>query len=307
MKKLDIESLAGRLYDTYCLSVGGLAFNGDPLPKWDAFREDPAKRKQSEAWIHSAAEAMRISHAENCVPGLWMCPTCNFRMHKRIIGRHDVGVDTSAHTDPCPNDGDAMLPVTWEDYSQGQELLLAQKQEEINALRKQKSHPRITREFHEFIKEYIDGYEMRDQDHGDYTPNANEKAVAEDAIHGLLDDDEFLSFVIQFRIGPSIEAGINAIVAERTKQFNVKGWTAEHDDAHIFGALARAATCYVETAAVQSERSLTELPACYIHKNWPWERDSWKVSNDPVRNLEKAGALIAAEIDRLKRKETTGS
>ncbi len=36
---------------------------------------------------------------------------------------------------------------------------------------------------------------------------------------------------------------------------------------------------------------------------WPedWEAEAWKPSADPVRNLVKAGALIAAEIDRLQR------
>jgi hypothetical protein len=35
--------------------------------------------------------------------------------------------------------------------------------------------------------------------------------------------------------------------------------------------------------------------------DWPWDASWWKPSNDPVRNLVKAGALIAAEIDRLQR------
>ena len=34
-------------------------------------------------------------------------------------------------------------------------------------------------------------------------------------------------------------------------------------------------------------------------RGWPWEPADWKPDNDPVRNLVKAGALIAAEIDRL--------
>jgi hypothetical protein len=34
---------------------------------------------------------------------------------------------------------------------------------------------------------------------------------------------------------------------------------------------------------------------------WPWHPDWWKPSRDPVQNLVKAGALIAAEIDRLQR------
>ena len=33
--------------------------------------------------------------------------------------------------------------------------------------------------------------------------------------------------------------------------------------------------------------------------DWPWAKKWWKPSDDPVRNLVKAGALIAAEIDRL--------
>lgn len=31
----------------------------------------------------------------------------------------------------------------------------------------------------------------------------------------------------------------------------------------------------------------------------PWDAEWWKPSADPIRNLEKAGALLAAGIDRL--------
>ncbi len=43
-----------------------------------------------------------------------------------------------------------------------------------------------------------------------------------------------------------------------------------------------------------------KLPSGY---QWPedWEAEVWKPSADPVHNLVKAGALIAAEIDRLQR------
>lgn len=34
---------------------------------------------------------------------------------------------------------------------------------------------------------------------------------------------------------------------------------------------------------------------------WPWDENWWKPSLDPIRNLVKAGALLAAEIDRLQR------
>lgn len=57
-----LEDFAGKLYEAYCAEVGGKAFNGDPLPAWPAFRADPAKRKQSDAWVavaHTAALFLR--------------------------------------------------------------------------------------------------------------------------------------------------------------------------------------------------------------------------------------------------------
>lgn len=56
----DIERIAGNLYEEYCKQVGGKAFNGDPLPGWEAFRADPAKQKQSDAWVAVAHKAFDI-------------------------------------------------------------------------------------------------------------------------------------------------------------------------------------------------------------------------------------------------------
>ena len=52
------EELAGILYEEYCKAVGGKAFNGDPLPNWVTFRNDPNKQKQSDAWIAVAEVAI---------------------------------------------------------------------------------------------------------------------------------------------------------------------------------------------------------------------------------------------------------
>lgn len=52
------EELAGLIYSIYCEEVGGKAFNGDPLPDWKTFSADPAKEKQSKAWIKAAAVAL---------------------------------------------------------------------------------------------------------------------------------------------------------------------------------------------------------------------------------------------------------
>lgn len=54
----DVEAIAGRLYSVYCEAVGGKAFNGDPLPKWEEFRADPSKQKQSDAWVKVADAAL---------------------------------------------------------------------------------------------------------------------------------------------------------------------------------------------------------------------------------------------------------
>lgn len=38
-----------------------------------------------------------------------------------------------------------------------------------------------------------------------------------------------------------------------------------------------------------------------LNAPWPWDADAWKPTQDPIRQLVKAGALIAAEIDRRQR------
>ena len=103
--------------------------------------------------------------------------------------------------------------------------------------------------------------------------------------------------------------GAERIAAERQRQIEVEGWSPEHDAEHPFGDLTMAAVCYALHA--RYERQTDEIPS---EGWWPWSRtviaydfmrqslfDGWKPSPDPIRNLEKAGALIAAEIDRLVR------
>lgn len=90
-----------------------------------------------------------------------------------------------------------------------------------------------------------------------------------------------------------MKTGIELIATERKRQISKEGWTASHDDTHEYGELAIAATCY----AINGQGSESLLPPC----DWPWEKKWWKPSPDQIRNLVKAGALIAAEIDRLQR------
>ncbi len=52
--------VADQLYTTYCAGVGGKAWNDDPLPDWETFRADPAKKLQSDAWLAAADRAIEI-------------------------------------------------------------------------------------------------------------------------------------------------------------------------------------------------------------------------------------------------------
>lgn len=83
------------------------------------------------------------------------------------------------------------------------------------------------------------------------------------------------------------------LIAEARAKHEAKGWTAEHDDSHVHGELRRAAAEYALRAGTDS----TTVPDM-----WPWEPSAWKPSGSSVRDLIKAGALIAAEIDRIGRK-----
>lgn len=113
--------------------------------------------------------------------------------------------------------------------------------------------------------------------------------------------------------------GVAAIGAERRRQVEVEGWAPEHDDEHTNGEMAIAAACYAWNAPRPLE----------IEDAWPWDRRWWKPTTPEVtivpcrcrsvsecnhcaiapdaltrarmRDLAKAGALIAAEIDRLDR------
>jgi hypothetical protein len=136
--------------------------------------------------------------------------------------------------------------------------------------------------------------------------------------------------------------GIERIAAERKRQIEEEGFTAEHDDQLPPNKLATAAACYAMNRlqrTMQLSRKLFKiketsysifwhyekrwwvhafhiikarlkwtfrLPLKFFQKEeildrlWPFDK-SWFKSNERLRDLEKAGALIAAEIDRLLR------
>lgn len=91
--------------------------------------------------------------------------------------------------------------------------------------------------------------------------------------------------------------GAALIAAERERQIAEEGWTPEHDDGHDESELAIAAACY----------AVPEYMRTSHHLRWPWD-GYWKPTpDDRERELVKAGALIAADIDRLQRLASAGN
>jgi hypothetical protein len=95
-----------------------------------------------------------------------------------------------------------------------------------------------------------------------------------------------------------MKTGIELIAEERQRQTSKEGWTPEHDDQHDNMQLGEAATCYA--LCYMEGHETTQGEKNEVPPRWPWADEWWKPS-DPIRNLVKAGALIAAEIDRLQR------
>jgi hypothetical protein len=97
--------------------------------------------------------------------------------------------------------------------------------------------------------------------------------------------------------------GVERIAAERNRQIEEEGFTAEHDDRWKKGELAQAAMCYCMAEPDPEDIRNGSVEYC-VPDEWPFSRKWWKPTLDNrIRELEKAGALIAAEIDRLQRLE----
>jgi hypothetical protein len=95
--------------------------------------------------------------------------------------------------------------------------------------------------------------------------------------------------------------GHDSIKAERKGQMSEHGYYAENDNNWANGELSRAANCFLQAAEVQRiEPELTkEEVKSKVAGFWPWDEQTLKVNKSRTKNLIKAGAMIAAELDRL--------
>lgn len=100
------------------------------------------------------------------------------------------------------------------------------------------------------------------------------------------------------------KSGIELIAEERQRQIEVEGYSKEHDSQHKVSEFIEAANSYTESAVAYALKdegaindALTNLLQ-YLKKSFVWGYDAFKPTNC-LRDLIKAGALIAAAIDRL--------
>lgn len=111
--------------------------------------------------------------------------------------------------------------------------------------------------------------------------------------------------------------GVTRIALERARQIAAEGRSPEADLAYGDDVLAAAGACYA-LPHTDARRQACRLESDGTPIGWPFPADAWKPGAvyqravvigdehplhmpraDRLRELEKAGALIAAEIDRL--------
>ena len=126
--------------------------------------------------------------------------------------------------------------------------------------------------------------------------------------HGVMPDLGALMDWLMFarlRQGSVFSGGVAAIMEERDRQVADEDYDEEHDDMHGGRLeLMRAAEAYLTDLRVRlrDPMEFKSVPEC-----WPWGAEQFKPTRDGIRQLVKAGALIAAEIDRRLRASKTVS
>lgn len=110
--------------------------------------------------------------------------------------------------------------------------------------------------------------------------------------------------------------GAERIRVERLRQISEEHYDAAHDDAHTAGELAMAAACYAAPERIFVYEPSAGSDSMHFANPWPWDADDDRRSfagharlesgGNRIRLLVKAGALIAAEIDRLLRAAERG-
>lgn len=86
--------------------------------------------------------------------------------------------------------------------------------------------------------------------------------------------------------------GVEFIALERERQIEVERYDKEHDSHLNDGELEKAAISYIHSSTGDKQKAMQE---------WPWLLPYLKPKTR-VRDLARAGALIAAAIDKFQNK-----
>lgn len=113
-----------------------------------------------------------------------------------------------------------------------------------------------------------------------------------------------------------MKTGIELIAEKRSAQIS-KGYDAEHDSGETSFELSTAAGHYIANAQNKyfEDHSHSDGEPCARFQTrefeseeweevWPWSDNDERHTSDIINSLAKAGALIAAEIDRLQHEES---
>lgn len=96
--------------------------------------------------------------------------------------------------------------------------------------------------------------------------------------------------------------GTKLIEQYREEQISKHNWSVQHDiDVNKDGQLVQAAVSYLSATNRVRLKTAYGLMTVRPLDIWPsnWDTNWFKANDDKIKNLSKAGALIAAEIDRL--------
>jgi len=89
--------------------------------------------------------------------------------------------------------------------------------------------------------------------------------------------------------------GVELIAKERQRQIEELGYNYENDSLYANNQLAEAAATYALVPIINDVMTSKENGIPYL---WPWDAKYYKPTpDDRIRELVKAGALIAAQID----------
>lgn len=111
---------------------------------------------------------------------------------------------------------------------------------------------------------------------------------------GEPDDSPYEAAIEAGWIDPDdLSKAMSDVMAERDRQMNAEGFTAEHDDQYEDGQLERAAAAY---ALCDCRR----IGRWFINDIWGWSSKWWKPRSHR-ENLVRAAALLIAAIEKIDR------